>query len=446
MAAITTAGENLIASLQSQGQPLVIDKFILANISGLDTGASVDRSQGKPSVGQIVSEEDITQAGMVSSNTIVYSQVLGSDIGTWSFNWLGLYCSEHDTVIAIAYEPLQEKRATVGEVIGNVLTKNFAVEFSGASDLTGVYINAESWQIDFSARLLGMDEIQREIMHKVYGGVTTLDDSFNLYHDNGQYFISKGQGIVKGLFVELEEDLEIFPTAFPTFVHVDVWQEKSMAGIANKVNFVPLTSQTQPDYMNGPTQVYRQHLSEVLLAGVVGSQYKTETTSFKLYHQGNMPEAGTSQKGLVKFGADDSTSEFEAVSAKTFSEHGHALPEHSHDLPSHNHEISEVNGLQDALDSAAAGGGADLSKLEIVWSGETDSVNITGWGIGLYVVVFVNSTIRVSTSFYLYQPTITPTYAQGGSRNYQVTSVGGYFSVIDEQAVAKTIVLVLKVG
>ena len=324
MAAITFAGENLIASLQSQGKTLVIDKLILANISGLDASASVDRSQGLPSAENIVSQEDITQAGVVESKTIVYSQVLGSDLGTWSFNWLGLYCSEHDTVLAVAYESLQEKRATVGEVIGNVITKNFGVEFNGATSLTGINISAESWQTDFTARLVDMDEIQREAMSLVYGDMTTLNSSFNVFYTAGKYFVTKGKGIVNGLLVELEEDLEITPTYFPCYVHVDVWQEKSMAGISNKVNFVLLPAQDQANYINGPTQVYRSFYVDILSAGVVGVQQQTQTTSFELYHQGNMPEGSTLKKGIVKF-ADDaaSTSETEAINAKIFSEHSH---------------------------------------------------------------------------------------------------------------------------
>ena len=345
MAAITFAGENLIASLQSQGKTLVTDKLILANIPGLDASASVDRSQGLPSAEQIVSQEAITQAGVVESKTIVYSQVLGSDLGTWSFNWLGLYCSEHDTVLAVAYESLQEKRATVGEVIGNVITKNFGVEFNGATSLTGINISAESWQVDFSARLLDMDEIQREAMALVYGDITALNSSFNVFYSAGKYFVTKGKGIVNGLLVELEADLEITPGYFPCYVHVDVWQEKSMAGISNKVNFVLLPAEDHANYMNGPTQVYRSFYVDILSAGVVGVQQQTQTTSFELYHQGNMPEGSTLKKGIVKF-ADDaaSTSENEAINAKIFSEHSHTIRElQTERIFSNMNPIYEVN-------------------------------------------------------------------------------------------------------
>ena len=363
MAVITTAGENLITSLQSQGKALVIDQIILANISGLDVYASVDRSQGKPSEGQIVSQAGITQAGVVENTTIVYSQVLGSEVGTWSFNWLGLYCSEHDTVVAIAYEPIQEKRATDGNVIGNVITKNFAIEFNGASDLTGINISAESWQVDFSARLLDMDEIQRDIMSQVYGDITSLNSSFDVYHSGGKYFVTKGQAIVKGLLVELDQDLEIFPPYFPCIVYVDVWQAQSMGGIQNKVSFVMSNLAALDDYMNGPVHVYRTACTSILSAGVIGGEdLKTKTTSFSLYHQGNIPEGSTTEKGIMKFASDaDSTSESEAINAKLFSEHSHAIRELKTESIYSNITGSTLISLSDLSDLP------DVCSLQVGW-------------------------------------------------------------------------------
>lgn len=51
--AITNAGEALIALKQNQEAPLIIDKFILANVAGVDPAAAVDRTEGKPTPGTL---------------------------------------------------------------------------------------------------------------------------------------------------------------------------------------------------------------------------------------------------------------------------------------------------------------------------------------------------------------------------------------------------------
>ncbi|KIV66012.1 Phage tail fiber protein [Pseudomonas sp. FeS53a] len=72
-ASITLAGERLIAQKQGAQQILTVSRFILANVPGLDPNGPVDRAAGKPAAGQIVGTYDITQAGYVNPNQVVYS-------------------------------------------------------------------------------------------------------------------------------------------------------------------------------------------------------------------------------------------------------------------------------------------------------------------------------------------------------------------------------------
>ena len=47
-ASITLAGESLISQKQSKREALLISKFVLANVPGLDTTLPVDRAAGVP--------------------------------------------------------------------------------------------------------------------------------------------------------------------------------------------------------------------------------------------------------------------------------------------------------------------------------------------------------------------------------------------------------------
>jgi len=152
-ARITTAGLNLMAAKAAAGLSFSIDKMIYAYIPGLDTSATPPLSEAKPSAGNIKLEVALTASGVAGSDTVVFSSVLGPDVGTWDFNWIGLYSSANSVLVAANYLPTQSKRATAGSTMGNSLTKNFAIQHTDIGTLTGVTINAATWQQDFTSLL-----------------------------------------------------------------------------------------------------------------------------------------------------------------------------------------------------------------------------------------------------------------------------------------------------
>lgn len=118
-------------------EALAIARFVLANIPGLDAGQPVDRQSAMPPTEQIVFDGSVTKEAYLSPNQVVYSLSLGSDVGDWDFNWIGLVSTE-DVLFAVAYVPLQQKRREIPPLqTGNNLTRNFLVVFDGAQELTG---------------------------------------------------------------------------------------------------------------------------------------------------------------------------------------------------------------------------------------------------------------------------------------------------------------------
>ena len=137
-ASITLAGESLIAQKHVAQLGLDVTRFIFANVPGLDPSGPVDRAAPKPAAGQIVHVYDIPEenAGFVNPNQVVYSSQIGSDVGDWDFNWIGLETAE-GVLFAVAYVPLQIKRRNIPPLqIGNNLTRNFLVAIDGAQALT----------------------------------------------------------------------------------------------------------------------------------------------------------------------------------------------------------------------------------------------------------------------------------------------------------------------
>lgn len=206
-ASITLAGESQIALKQSQKKPQIVSKFIFANVPGLNTLAPVDRAAGKPPAGQIVHVYTIPKenAGYVNPNQVVYSAQLGSDVGDWDFNWVGLE-DEDGVLFAVSYVPLQQKRKNIPPLqIGNNITRNFLVAFDGAMKLTAVTIDARTWQHDFTVRLAGIDERGRMSNRTMYGRACFFSGSLTFEKVGTSFQIRPGGAYIEGIRVALDE-------------------------------------------------------------------------------------------------------------------------------------------------------------------------------------------------------------------------------------------------
>ena len=225
--AITDAGSSLIARLQSEGRPLVIDRFIFAYVPGLDPTQPIDTTATVPE--NIVYSADIPEEfrAYVNPNQVVYSVMLGSETGDFTFNWQGIYCSEHATLVAVATFPSLLKRAydTATLTPGNNFTRNFLLSFSGARELTQIVVEAKVWQLDFSVRLRGIDERERLSNRDIYGRSAFWDDAWRLTLSGASYSFFPGPGYIEGVRAALEALMPVVPSTYPCNVWLDVCME-----------------------------------------------------------------------------------------------------------------------------------------------------------------------------------------------------------------------------
>ena len=147
---ITTAGAALLARAMSENFAVDIDQMIFADIPGLDTDTAPDPATAMPAAGQIVLVGDIEQTGRINEDTVVYSRTLRADEGDYYINWLGLYSSENNVLVAACHVPRHYKFATTGFRIGNTFYKNFGLEYADIANLTGIVIDAFTWQQDLT--------------------------------------------------------------------------------------------------------------------------------------------------------------------------------------------------------------------------------------------------------------------------------------------------------
>ena len=149
---MTDAGLALFARALQEGFTVPIDRMLFADIPGLDTDAEPSPETMRPAAETIVHEGVITNAGKLDANQVIYSYVLPATLGPFYINWIGLYSTQYETLIAIYHVPRHYKSNTSGFQVGNTLYKNFAIQYENIGDLSGITVPPESWQYDFDDR------------------------------------------------------------------------------------------------------------------------------------------------------------------------------------------------------------------------------------------------------------------------------------------------------
>lgn len=238
MAFITVAGENQIAAKQGAAQVLNITHFVLAYIAGLGSEPA-NRIEAMPDAGNIKAELPVTQSGYVNTNQVVYSLVMDSSLGDYDFNWVGLKDAD-GVLIACTYTPTIQKRKTTGAVPGNNLTRNFLIAFSGIQATTAIAVPAETWQIDFNARLWGIDERERLSNYDIYSHEGFFGDGWKVTRQGATttYDVAAGIGYVGGVRIASAATQQVTVSGPPKSIWLDVSLQGDISDVSAVVDFI----------------------------------------------------------------------------------------------------------------------------------------------------------------------------------------------------------------
>ncbi|HDN6498629.1 TPA: phage tail protein [Salmonella enterica subsp. enterica serovar Bareilly] len=247
---ITSAFEHLKAQEAAGGNRIIIDQFVFANIPGLNVTDTPPESEPLPPDAQIVHRQAVDRNGVVNENTVAYSVTLPESVGDFTFNWLGLVSSATNTLCMAVYLHPQEKIKTADGKQGNTLIYSEIMEYAGASAATGITTPVSTWQIDFTARLHGMDEATRKAALDIYGPGLFFNDAFKLTAQaTGQATFAPGIAYLRGLRVELSVPGTLtYSTGISQTVYIDAALTGTLTG-ENKATF-SLTSQKSADYID----------------------------------------------------------------------------------------------------------------------------------------------------------------------------------------------------
>lgn len=254
-AVITQVFEQWKAQQAATNEAVTLDEFVFAHVPDLDVDTPIDRNEVMPPAAQIVHRQAVSRTGVVNDNAVVYSVVLGADTGDFTFNWVGLINKASGTLAMIVHAPEQQKLKTKDGQQGNVLTRSFLMEFNGAQTETGIDTPAETWQIDFTARMTGIDERQRLENVDIYGAGAFFDNGYLVSKNGTQYFVTKGTGYVGGLRAVLAANQNITVAAKPVKVWLDVCWTGTLTSTWNVQQKITVAA-THADYVLDNIQHY----------------------------------------------------------------------------------------------------------------------------------------------------------------------------------------------
>ncbi|ELC2954067.1 phage tail protein [Salmonella enterica] len=323
-AVITKVFSEWKAQQAINNQPVTLDEFIFAYIPGLDADKPIDNTETTPAADKIVYRQAVSKSGVVNENSVVYSVTLGADVGDFDFNWIGLANKATGTLAMIIHAPTQRKIKNANGQQGNVLVRSMLMEYSGAREATEITTPAETWQIDFTARLAAMDERQRLENIDIFGAAAFFGDGYLVGKSGNQFYVTKGTGYVAGLRTTLAENLNITVTTRPVKVWLDVcWTGTltSVWGVQSRIT----VADNLADYVQNGVQHYvfavagideNGNITDLRPKGTLNEQQASDALR-KHEQSRNHPDATTREKGFVQLSSEtNSDSEMLAATPK----------------------------------------------------------------------------------------------------------------------------------
>lgn len=381
---ITLAFEQWKAQQAVDGKAVVLDEFVLANVPNLDIDNPIDRAEQLPAAQYIVHRQAVSATGVVNENAVVYSVTMGAEVGDFEFNWVGLINKATGALAMIVHAPLQSKIKNADGKQGNVLTRSFLMEYNGAASETQITTPAETWQIDFTARLSGMDERQRLESVDLYGAAAFFGDGFLVTRAASQYSITQGIGYVGGLRCKLPATQNITVTTKPVKVWADVcwkgtltsvWAEELKITVAN----------TLANYVQDGVQHYVFAVASIDANGVITDLRPKGTLEGQ---QGNKDFLRI-DKSLSEIAGKGEAAQKTAVKNLGL----------SHTVELADGALQKENNLSDVPDKSKARVSLELVKQISATDKTPGAVLLNGaWGLGTNSIGMLNSDILSPTS------------------------------------------------
>lgn len=250
--AIPLQFEKYLQNQISVGKAPDMNEMIFAYIPNLDPSQPIDRNQGLPAVSTWVHQQDVDQVGKLGDNALVYSVVIPGSVAAFTFN--AIYLRDKNVPNSCG---MVVHKATETKEAGMASTKSLMQQYTGAAQIAGITVDAQTWQIDYQARLLGIEEDMRLASLDNYGH-TAFIQGFDVTQqaDPTKYKVAPGVVYVGGLRAELKSEVIQTISAKPTGLYIDVVRTGTVLSKWQNIVTVRASATPLTDYVD---QNQQQH-------------------------------------------------------------------------------------------------------------------------------------------------------------------------------------------
>ncbi|HFG2034536.1 TPA: phage tail protein [Vibrio cholerae] len=250
--AIPLQFEKYLQNQISVGKAPDMNEMIFAYIPNLDPSQPIDRNQGLPAVSTWVHQQNIDQVGKLGDNALVYSVVIPGSVAAFTFN--AIYLRDKNVPNSCG---MVVHKATETKEAGMASTKSLMQQYTGAAQIAGITVDAQTWQIDYQARLLGIEEDMRLASLDNYGH-TAFIQGFDVTQqaDPAKYKVAAGVVYVGGLRAELKNEVIQTISAKPTGLYIDVVRTGTVLSKWQNIVTVRASATPLTDYVD---QNQQQH-------------------------------------------------------------------------------------------------------------------------------------------------------------------------------------------
>lgn len=222
-----------VASKTILGEKVKLTEFLFLNLSNAMLSGLTAVSEIQSMQQYVVHRQKVSKAGLVNQDSVAYSVTMGTDVGDFTFNAIALLTDEEQVAIFVKTASTDKIKNKDG-VQGNSITRNILLEFVGAAEQTQINVSAETWQIDFTARLNGLDDDIRKTNLDIYGDVRFFDDGFLVIKKSQNIVnIKSGVGYIKGYRVEQKEDHILVISEPNSAIYMDIVREGAVTSKYN---------------------------------------------------------------------------------------------------------------------------------------------------------------------------------------------------------------------
>ncbi len=245
--AIPLEFERYLQNQISLGDAPDMNEMIFAYIPGLDASQPIDRSNGLPDVSLWVHQQDIDQVGKLGDNALAYSVVIPGTVAEFTFNAIYLRDKNVPNSCGMVVHKAEETKEN-----GMASTKSLVQAYAGAAEIAGITVDAATWQIDYQARLNGMEEDHRLACLDNYGH-TAFVEGFDVTQqaDPNKYQVTPGIVYVGGLRGVLTGEVLQTITTKPNGLYVDVVRQGTALSVWENIVTITASATELTDYVDG---------------------------------------------------------------------------------------------------------------------------------------------------------------------------------------------------